>query len=76
MQFQVFGFSCLIGYVWPGPDWNIDAPSYDFKKLNPSKEEDHQIVNKYLLWEGDFGGKVIITYPSNKNNKKLRHRAN
>ena len=41
------------------PDWNVDAPSYDFKKLDPTNEEHRQIVNKYLLWEGDFGGKEV-----------------
>ncbi len=38
-------------------DWNIDAESYDFKKLDP--EADRQTINKYLLWEGDFGGKEV-----------------
>ena len=41
------------------PDWNIDAPSYEFKKLDPSNEEHHAIVDKYFSWEGDFGGKTV-----------------
>ena len=40
------------------PDWNIDAPSYEFKKLDSSNEEHRAIVNKYFSWEGDFGGTV------------------
>ena len=35
-------------------DWNIDAPSYTFTKLDPDSDEDRATVNKYLLWEGDF----------------------
>ena len=57
-----FWLKCLLLHYYPlqlVPDWNIDAPSYDFKKLDPSKEEDRQIVNKYLLGEGDFGGKEV-----------------
>ncbi len=41
------------------PDWNIDAPSYNFTKLNPDSEVDKAVVNKYLLWEGDFGGREV-----------------
>ena len=40
-------------------DWNVDAESYDFTKLDPDNEADKQTVNKYLLWEGDFGGKAV-----------------
>ena len=40
-------------------DWNIDAGSYSFKKLDPDNEEDRTTVTKYLLWEGDFGGKRV-----------------
>ena len=37
-------------------DWNVDAPSYTFTKLDPENEEHHKMVNEYLLWKGDFGG--------------------
>ncbi len=40
-------------------DWNVDAPSYDFTKLNPDSAEDKAIVDKYFLWEGDFGGRDV-----------------
>ena len=40
-------------------DWNIDAPSYEYKKLDPTNEEHRQMINKYLLWEGDFGGREV-----------------
>jgi elongation factor 1-gamma len=30
-------------------DWNVDAPSYDFHKLDPSKESDRQKVESFLL---------------------------
>ena len=40
-------------------DWNIDAESYTFTKLDPDKPEHHEMVDKYLLWEGDFGGKRV-----------------
>ena len=40
-------------------DWNVDAICYDFKKLDPDSETDRETINKYLLWEGDFGGRDI-----------------
>ena len=40
-------------------DWNVDAESYNFTKLDPDNEADRQTVNKYLLWEGDFGGREV-----------------
>ncbi len=40
-------------------DWTVDAPSYDFTKLNPDSAEDKATVDKYLLWEGDFGGRDV-----------------
>ena len=40
-------------------DWNIDAESYSFSKLDPDCEEDKVIVNKFFLWEGDFGGREV-----------------
>jgi len=40
-------------------DWNIDAPSYEFTKLNPDSNKDKDTINKYLLWEGDFGGREV-----------------
>jgi len=40
-------------------DWNVDAPSYTFTKLDPDSEEDKQTINKFFLWEGDFGGRPV-----------------
>jgi elongation factor 1-gamma len=37
--------------------WNVDAPSYDFEKLDPDNEDHRKMVNEYLLWEGDFEGR-------------------
>ena len=39
-------------------DWNYDAGSYTFTKLDPDNEEHRKTVNKFFLWEGDFGGEV------------------
>jgi elongation factor 1-gamma len=52
-------------WVWRGhelafplsPDWTVDYESYDWKKLDPKDEKVKKLVNEYLLWEGDFGGK-------------------
>ena len=38
-------------------DWNVDAPSYTFTKLDSDNEEDRKMVNEYLLWKGDFEGR-------------------
>lgn len=39
------------------PDLSVDSESYSWKKLDPDNEEHKKMVNEYLLWEGDFGGK-------------------
>lgn len=52
-------------WVWRGhelafplsPDWQVDFESYSWKKLDPSLEETKKLVNEYLAWSGDFGGK-------------------
>ena len=33
-------------------DWNVDAESYKFTKLDPDNEEDRKTINRYLTWEG------------------------
>ena len=40
-------------------DWAIDAPSYEWTKLDPDSEEDKATIDKFLLWEGDFGGRRV-----------------
>lgn len=40
-------------------DWNYDAGSYTFTKLDPDNLDHRKTVNEYLLWEGDFGGKEV-----------------
>lgn len=52
-------------WIWRGKqlafelseDWKIDYESYSWKQLDPNSEETKKIVNEYLAWEGDFGGK-------------------
>ena len=52
-------------WVWRGhelaftlsPDWQVDYESYDWKKLDPADPETKKLVNEYLMWEGEFGGK-------------------
>lgn len=54
-------------WVWKGhelafplsPDWQIDYESYDWKKLDPSSEEERKMVNDYFHHEGEFGGKTF-----------------
>ena len=54
-------------WVWPGqelafplcPDWQVDYESYDWRKLDPKEEATKRLVNEYLMWEGDFGGKAF-----------------
>lgn len=40
-------------------DWNIDAGSYSFTKLDPTNPDHKKMVNEFLLWEGDFGGREV-----------------
>lgn len=54
-------------WIWRGhelafklsPDWQVDYESYDWKKLDPANEKTRKIVNEYLMWEGDFSGKIF-----------------
>uniref|UniRef100_A0A8R1XZ35 eEF-1B gamma n=1 Tax=Onchocerca volvulus TaxID=6282 RepID=A0A8R1XZ35_ONCVO len=54
-------------WIWRGhelafklsPDWQVDYESYDWKKLDPVDEKTKKIVNEYLMWEGDFDGKIF-----------------
>ncbi|KAH9489445.1 Elongation factor 1-gamma [Bulinus truncatus] len=41
------------------PDWTVDYESYSWKKLDPDSEEAKDLVKKFFLQEGDFGGKVV-----------------
>lgn len=38
-------------------NWQVDYESYTWKKLDPNAPETRKIVDEYLKWEGDFGGK-------------------
>uniref|UniRef100_A0A0N4Z8Y0 eEF-1B gamma n=1 Tax=Parastrongyloides trichosuri TaxID=131310 RepID=A0A0N4Z8Y0_PARTI len=52
-------------WIWRGqelafplcPDWCVDYESYEWKKLNVDDEATKKMINEYLMWEGDFGGK-------------------
>lgn len=52
-------------WIWRGhelaftlcPDWQVDYESYEWKKLDPADESTKKLVNEYLMWEGEFGGK-------------------
>jgi len=52
-------------WVWRGhelvfpmcTDWTTDYESYTWKKLNPEDEAEKTLVNNFMLWEGEVGGK-------------------
>lgn len=52
-------------WVWRGhdlafklsDDWQVDYESYSWKKLDPNDPQDRKLVDEFLRWEGDFGGK-------------------
>jgi elongation factor 1-gamma len=52
-------------WIWRGhelafnlsSDWQVDYESYKWTKLDASSEETRKMVDEYLRWEGDFGGK-------------------
>jgi len=35
-------------------DWNVDAPSYKWTKLDPDNEADKKKINDYLMWKEDL----------------------
>ncbi|KAK0041139.1 elongation factor 1-gamma [Biomphalaria pfeifferi] len=41
------------------PDWMVDYESYTWKKLDPGSDEAKDLVQKFFLQDGDFGGKVV-----------------
>jgi len=52
-------------WIWKGhelaftlsDDWQIDFESYQWKKLDPKDPSTKTVVNEYLAWEGQFGGR-------------------
>jgi len=38
-------------------DLQIDYESYTWSKLDANSDETKKLVEEYLCWEGDFGGK-------------------
>jgi len=52
-------------WIWKGhdlafplsPDWTIDYESYEWKKLDPEVDDTKKMVNEYMSWSGDFGGR-------------------
>ena len=61
VAFNPWSLSChvILTYLQLNEDWNIDAPSYKFTKLDVENPEHKKIINEYLLMEGDFGGKTF-----------------
>lgn len=52
-------FACISHFnIQLVEDWNMDAGSYTFVKLDPSNPDHKKMVNEYLLWEGEFGKEV------------------
>jgi len=35
-------------------DWNIDAPSYKWTKLDIDNEDDKKKISDYLMWKEDL----------------------
>ena len=50
----------LIPLLQLNEDWNIDAGSYSFRKLDWDKEEDRKLINLYFKQDGDFPGKPSV----------------
>ncbi|XP_014783693.1 elongation factor 1-gamma [Octopus bimaculoides] len=54
-------------WIWLGhelvfnlsPDWEVDYDCYNWKKLDPDSPETKTLVDEYLSWEGNFGGKKV-----------------
>jgi len=52
-------------WVWRGhelafelsSDWQVDYDSYSWKRLSIDDENTKNLVNQYLLWEGEYNGK-------------------
>ena len=57
MDKPVIIFKLLLSHQQLSPDWTIDYESYDWKKLDPEVDDTKKMVNEYLSWSGDFGGK-------------------
>ena len=54
----IIDFQLFIFFVFQlNEDWNIDAPSYTFRKLDPDSPDTRKMVNEYLLHEGEFEGR-------------------
>ena len=48
---------CLSVLFQLSEDLQIDYESYSWKKLDASADETKKLVEEYLSWEGDFGGR-------------------
>jgi len=52
-------------WIWRGhglafelaPDWQTDYESYKWTRLQVEDEKTKELVNQFLLWEGEFNGK-------------------
>jgi len=71
MEVQIFvswhDVLCILLNNWPvnicvwflqlSEDLQIDYESYTWSKLDANSDETRKLVDEYLSWEGDFGGK-------------------
>ena len=56
------GIDISLPFFWYhqlSPDWCVDYESYSWKKLDPASDETKDLVTKYFLQEGDFGGDIL-----------------
>ena len=49
--------ACVHTHTQLVEDWNVNAPSFTFTKLDADNEEHHKLVNEYWSWQGDFDGR-------------------
>lgn len=49
----------MVNYFYVFHKLQIDYESYDWKKLDVNDPATKKLVNEYLMWEGEFGGKTF-----------------
>ena len=56
-SFSFFYLQVSVWCVQLSEDLQIDYESYTWRKLDANSDEAKKLVEEYLCWEGDFGGK-------------------